>query len=600
MVCTSHAARTRVHNHVALDTKALRSTLERALRFNDGEENASFARAFCLSALKTFWKKTCAEHDCSLRLPECPDSVGPLPEAAKAFAHAVGSTAASLSFSAGAYTLSSLYVQMLPDLLRAQYGMYFTPPPVVERLLDMVTESGFDWTNGKIIDPACGGGAFLAPVASRMIKHALAAHRNPNKEALARDVCSRLRGIEIESFCAWMAKVFLQLTVIDLLGCSDILPHAVCTGDAMTVEGRLNEQFDLVIGNPPYGKVSLPPGLRKKYARSLYGHANLYGIFTDMAVCLAKRDGLIAYVTPTSFLGGQYFRNLRKLLREEAPPRAIDFVTNRDGVFADVLQETSLAVYRRGRRDTRVSVSVTTPGRLELPAEVARMGKFRINGALDSPWILPRDAMHATLLGRAQKMNLHLADLGYQVSTGPLVWNRHKKQLAQEPGRGNLPLIWAESVQADGKFRFAYAKRNHVPYFHLQPEQDHLITKTPCVLVQRTTAKEQHRRIIAARLPYSFVQRHGGVVIENHLNVVRPANGRAVLDLVSLAALLNSTAIDELFRCISGSVAVSAYEIESMPLPSEDDLAVLQQYVQSKASPQKIDDFISSLYGVLS
>ena len=43
-------------------------------------------------------------------------------------------------------------------------------------------------------------------------------------------------------------------------------------------------------------------------------------------------------------------------------------------------------------------------------------------------------------------------------------------------------------------------------------------------LVQRTTAKEQNRRLIAAELPASFIKKHGAVVVENHVNMVRPAN----------------------------------------------------------------------------
>jgi hypothetical protein len=44
--------------------------------------------------------------------------------------------------------------------------------------------------------------------------------------------------------------------------------------------------------------------------------SNLYGLFTDLAAQLARRGGVIAYVTPTSFLAGEYFKSLRALLAE--------------------------------------------------------------------------------------------------------------------------------------------------------------------------------------------------------------------------------------------------------------------------------------------
>jgi adenine-specific DNA-methyltransferase len=59
------------------------------------------------------------------------------------------------------------------------------------------------------------------------------------------------------------------------------------------------------------------------------GHANLYGVFTDLALRWTAPRGVIASVTSTSFLAGEYFKARR-------------------GVFEDVLQETLLATWRRG------------------------------------------------------------------------------------------------------------------------------------------------------------------------------------------------------------------------------------------------------------
>ena len=91
-----------------------------------------------------------------------------------------------------------------------------------------------------------------------------------------------------------------------------------------------------------------------------------------------------------------------------------------------------------------------------------------------------------------------LRDLGVRVSTGPLVWNRHKGQLRDAAGPGAYPLVWAESVAGPGVFTFSARRRNHKPYFMVHPGQHHLLTTEPCVLVQRTTAKEQQRRLVAA------------------------------------------------------------------------------------------------------
>jgi len=72
-----------------------------------------------------------------------------------------------------------------------------------------------------------------------------------------------------------------------------------------------------------------------------------------------------------------------------------------------------------------------------------------------------------------------LADWGYRVSTGPLVWNRFKDRLREHAQRGTVPLIWAEAVSADGEFSFRAARRNHSPYFAVRDDEDFLLVRKP-------------------------------------------------------------------------------------------------------------------------
>ena len=189
-----------------------------------------------------------------------------------------------------------------------------------------------------------------------------------------------------------------------------------------------------------------------------------------------------------------------------------------------------------------------------------------------------------------------LSDLGYAIKTGPLVWNRHKDQLRESHAKNCYPLIWAESVLPDGGFAFRADRRNHLPYINLHASQNWLVTTRPCALLQRTTAKEQHRRLIAGCLPMSFIRKHGGVVIENHLNLIQATNGTPLISTRTLVALLNSKVIDEAFRCISGSVAVSAYELGALPLPPPDALAQLEKVIKQGAAIQEIEEFLKDQY----
>jgi adenine-specific DNA-methyltransferase len=456
----------------------------------------------------------------------------------------------------------------------------------------MASEAGVDWQTARVLDPACGGGAFLLPVVLRM--------REAIKKRSATDIlvniADRIEGFEIDPFAAELAQTWLELAMSDLTAAAKTsFPRVVRVCDALEQEPK-QTLFDLVVGNPPYGRTTLSPLQRERFARSLYGHANLYGVFTDIGLRWAKTGGIIAYVTPTSFLAGEYFKALRELIANESPPLAINFINARRGIFDDVLQETLLATYRKNHQANGTAVHYMNVSS-QLKGEVTRAGELSLPLQASTPWFAPRIRSHQLLVNRIVRMPHRLKDWGYRVSTGPLVWNRHKGQLRSSPGRETFPLVWAEAV-TPGKFEHRAAKRNHAPYFHIKGAADEwLKVDTPCVLVQRTTAKEQARRLVAAELPESFIRCHGAVVVENHLNMIRQANSAPLtVSPAALAAVLNSEIVDEVFRCISGSVSVSAFELESLPLPSPEKMTNIEKLVRSGKPSYLVGASIRALY----
>jgi adenine-specific DNA-methyltransferase len=405
---------------------------------------------------------------------------------------------------------------------------------------------------------------------------------------------TRLAGLELDPHAAWLSQAALDIFLFDLAsasGCDIPLCVRICD----TLEESPTEGYDLVVGNPPYGRVTLSPVQRQRFARGLYGHANLYGVFTDIALRWTRPGGVIAYLTPTSVLGGQYYAALRQLLAEEAPPVAIDFVHARRGVFEDVLQETLLALYLKGGARQNFQVHYLHV-KNEREAQLTKNGTVLLPKDTSAPWLAPREPSHVGLIKAAQGMTTRLSDWGYCVSTGPLVWNRFKPQMRSRAAPSVHPLIWAEAVTADGRFIYRANKRNHAPYFKPEAGDEWLIVDQGCVLVQRTTAKEQQRRLIAAELPQSFIDAHHGVVVENHLNMVRATRKPDVSPAV-VAAILNSDVVDEVFRCISGSVAVSAFELEAIPIPNASAMAPIERLVAKGATRTAIEKSLRSLYG---
>lgn len=552
------------------------------------------AWSFVAEAVRSYAEAAGEALGCSLNIsPVTVALTYKLNTSAAELARTLGRAACSLNLDEACYQLSACYTAMLPPTLRSSQGAYYTPPALTERLLQLAEESGTDWRTARTLDPACGGGAFLVPVAARM-RRALGAVE-PGR--ILDHFAAHLQGFEIDPFAAWLTHAWLEIAFApELRATKRRFPAVVQVCNSLDqIPTADHQSFDLVIGNPPYGRLKLSAAHRTRYRRSLYGHANLYGVFTDLALRWTKHGGTIAYVTPTSFFAGEYFKALRALLAREAPPLAVDFITARKGVFEGVLQEAMLATYRRGDKPVAAAVHYLTIGQ-NGTAGTGHAGRFSLPADPAEPWLAPRAPAQQQLIDSLSAMPTRLADWGYKVSTGPLVWNRFKGQLRSRPTKDTLPLIWAEAITSDGRFVFRAEKKNHQPYFKPSPSDGWLKVSSACVLVQRTTAKEQARRLIAAELPASFIRDHGCVIVENHLNMVKPLGPKALVSPAAVAVVLNSEIVDQAFRCISGSVAVSAFELEALPLPSVQSMLAIEALVKRKASAALIEQTLRGLY----
>jgi adenine-specific DNA-methyltransferase len=568
---------------------------QKATKF-DKKKRTKFARAFCYTLLNEYWKFISKKKSCNWSVVDYSSEKISLDKQSSLVACEMSKMLSSLSVLEAGNYVGTLYAALLPDETRSEFGVYYTPPVLVHRLIKIINDTRFNWTASKILDPACGGAAFLAPIADKIVEEFYNKGVEDPK-CILDHIEQNLRGIEIDPFAAWISAVLLETTLLDLcIKAKRRLSRLITVADTLEVNREHIGSFDLIVGNPPYGKMTLREDLRLKFSRSLYGHANLYGVFTDIATQLINKNGLIAYVTPTSFLGGQYFKGLRRLLSQVSPPLTIDFIDQRSGVFDNVLQETLLVVYKDKNNSTpKTIINAISLEEKNKSLKVEKVGVFSLPEEVEDPWLFPRSILQREVLGRATKMNYRLKDYGYIVNTGQLVWNRHKEQLREIKTKKTLPIIWSESILENGTFEFKHSRKNHIPYIELENSQDFLITKTSCILVQRTTAKEQARRVMAAIMPQKFLNANkDGVVVENHINMIKPTS-KKLISLKVLLAILNSDAIDQIFRCINGSVAVSAYELNALPLPDPEYIHKLGILVE-KEDESLINTYITQLY----
>jgi len=548
--------------------------------------------SFLYILVKSYWSHI-SSNGRSIPILPLGSSLIRIDETVSAVAIEIGKAASKIDTSEASFIIGNIYTSLLPKTTRARNGVFYTPPVLTKRLIDLAGKSGVDWATAKILDPASGSGAFLVPVCLKMCK-ALEGESAAIKIA---HIEQHLSGFEIDPFAAWLTQVFIEVALKDVLSKNLRIKKIVTVCDALEeTSEHENQKYDLIIGNPPYGKIKLSESRRIRFRESLFGHVNYYGVFTHMAVELTRKKGIIAFLTPTSFLSGEYFKNLRSYLRNNVSPLEIDFVSFRKGVFEDVQQETMLAIYKKDTDHASVTEvnQITTLKDNELL--ITELGRYIPARDHLVPWILPRSLTQKKVVASMMLMTNRLKDWGYKISTGPLVWNRHKDQLHNDPKPSSFPVVWAESVNGNGSFELKAEKKNHASYFHFNKGDDWLINNRPCILLQRTTSKEQAKRLIAAFLSEDFLKKKKGVVIENHLNMILPCVDTPPISFKVLTVFLNSALANESFRAISGSVAVSAYELESFPLPSVSQMESLKLLLEREHSESEIEHEILRIY----
>ena len=165
--------------------------------------------------------------------------------------------------------------------------------------------------------------------------------------------------------------------------------------------------FDIVFSNPPYlvlkvNKKNNSPelasyydGLQKKikleveffrssslYSYSIQGMLNYYQLSIEMIIKLTKLNGEIGVICPSSLFGDVSVSKLRRHILEDNNLLSIDFYPEKDKIFNNVTQATSIFLMEKGGFTKKIKVSISKnnfkvdfseikmafPERLEVPS----------------------------------------------------------------------------------------------------------------------------------------------------------------------------------------------------------------------------------------
>jgi adenine-specific DNA-methyltransferase len=455
------------------------------------------------------------------------------------------------------YWISTFFTLLMSVSLRREKATYFTPPPVVRHLIKQAENAGLDLKTARVIDPAAGGAAFVSSLAGRMTELGCGVE----------DIRHRISGIEIDRHLAVLAEALL----CDRLGqtyADDDAGKLIRIGDSLAVDEAAS--YDAVFVNPPYGRLlGLPGEIPSEWlAFSAPGHINKYALFMDLAFRLAKPSGLVATVSPSSFVSGPLFERLRESIRTRAEVVRIDVLERKD-VFHDVQQDACVTIFRM-RSGGIQNVRDFSPkfGRVDRNWSHMEVGVVTAsNEELSAPWVLPSQEGYDG--GALERCTARLGDYGVSPKAGYFVWNREQHRLQHGKKSGTAyPLFWAQNVKP-GKPCVPSSKKGTGIDFVTFDAVHAGIIRRPSIILQRTTNSKQPRRLIAATIPRKVLKKHKGFVSENHTILLVP-KGRANLSL--LCKLLNTDAVDKRFRRIGGTQNVSIGSLRDLPLPAPQNL----------------------------
>jgi len=481
---------------------------------------------------------------------------------------------AELDFLDAAYWLSSAYSRLCSEALRSNLAMYFTPPALTQRLLDDIAKAGINFRKASFMDPACGGAAFLAPIASRMV--AMLRAKGTTPAAILKHISQHLIGVELDPVLCRLSAHFLRMVLApEILATGKEPVLQVIKGNSLTELDQYAHRVDVVVCNPPYRKMARKEVdvYRERFDEIIKAQPNLYAFFIVLCLRLVKKRGVVGLVTPTSFLSGQSFSMLRSYLMRHTRIEHIGVVSGRSGVFIKVEQETAITLLRP--RERQYSAETMTQVMLvDKDGQSTAVGQCLIPNS-GNVWPIPRQIGDAEVVQLMNASPYRLVDYGYRARIGTVVWNRDKRQTfmtqsdaKKAVGSNYVALLWSSDIQANRRIQFPNTHKAHDEHCFItvaSVEADFVIRRD-AVLLQRVTSNGQVRRLIAAAVPSSVVRKYRGFVGENH-TVILEAQAGAALSAVDMAELISTHLLDRYFRCIAGSSNVAVFELSQLPLP---------------------------------
>lgn len=448
------------------------------------------------------------------------------------------------------------FVASIPKEDRKRYGQFFTAEKTAVHMASMFD---FDLSkpNLNILDAGAGTGLLSAAVIQRLVElgyrghlHLVCYETDPNVLPVLINNLELMKKEADFSFLV-LAENYITSQQFGLL-----------------FDENAN-QFDYIIGNPPYVKLhkSAPEALAMPQV--CYGSPNLYFLFWAMGIYNLKEGGELVYIIPRSWTSGAYFEKFREYLFQQTTIQEIHLFTSRDKVFKQesVLQETMIIKVKKTTdkpKDVIVSSSSTSDyddlQRYSVP--------YNIIVSKNQYVFLVTNQDEANVLDRMSKLKFTLPELNLKMKTGIIVDFRTREVLRNESQSDAFPLFYSSHIQ-DGKVIWPIGKQGE---YIVTDKQSFLQPNGNYLFVKRFTAKEEKRRLQCGMYREKDYPQYKYISTQNKINFIAC---QSLCLLYGMYALFGSLLYDQYYRILNGSTQVNSTEVNTIPVPDRTTIEAM-------------------------
>lgn len=486
---------------------------------------------------------------------------------------------------------------------RKDKGVFYTPPEVIERMTEKALSEVDLATNPyiRILDPACGTGLFLIKafeVLKSKFEKNYEAILDRNKELIGRLNKYGIGGFIVENNL-WGADIDREAldTAAEILM---KLAGKECRANLMLCDsllGETGEQFDYILGNPPYighKQVSKEyKGVLQQLYKGIYrDKSDISYCFLKKGIDLLKEGGSLSFITSRYFMEGPSAAGLRKYITDSCTiTEIVDFYGGR--VFQDAGVAACIITLRKGSYDDETIVLKHRQGINASGAELFATSNFEhftvISPELkDEGWVLLSPEKYEIFSMVEEKGSLALMDIAdsYQgIITGcdrafilssneieefgieePLLkpWIKNSNISKRDIKPAEQFLIYSDFIKVEEDFPNAIK--------HISGWRDRLMERRECKRGVRKWYQLQWGRsneiFETPKIVYPFKSSSSRFAVDEasnycsadiySLKLKKEYEGRITLEYI--AAILNSRLFEFYFKCYAKKISENLYD----------------------------------------